>query len=73
MKTFDSICSELLENFETATGVRYFSATLFVKWLRNSPAQPHYDWFFDEDDDLLLQIFFEKRALDIFSGFGDKR
>ena len=71
MKT-NNIWEVLFIDYKTATGAKYFDAKLFIKWLQACPAHQYHDWFFDEDDDQILQIFHENRAINLFSKFINK-
>tara|TARA_B100001057_G_scaffold491745_1_gene582622 strand:+ start:628 stop:852 length:225 start_codon:yes stop_codon:yes gene_type:complete len=64
-----NIWDVLYSDYKAATGAKYFDTKVFVKWLQVCRAHKYHDWFFDEDDDQILQIFYENRAINLFSKF----
>ena len=66
---FESICKSLLNDYDPFYAVRPFNPILFVNWLRDHKEHPYHDWFFDEDDELIIQIFYENRSINLFSEY----
>ncbi len=66
---FENICRSLLNDYDPSYAVRPFNPILFVNWLRSRPDHRYHDWFFDENEEIIVQIFYENRSICLFSEF----
>ena len=66
---FENICTSLLNDYDPDYSSTPFNPILFVNWLRDQTDHPYHDWFFDEDEELVIQIFYENRSINLFSEY----